>query len=367
MKYRALWAAAVAGLAIHFAGLGWDVYRHSADSTLAQREDVLSLANPSHLMIVVGMAIVAAALLGMAAIWMNDRAIGGSGFAGVVLRGVSLPVISIAAAGSIWLASTAEDSGHSHGETAHAHAPGTPEDHAHDISGPGTQDSSAFLLVRAGNPSATGDGHTHAPGAAAAADDPMGEGNKHTHGVEVNVTGDQLIAAGRFAQDVKEKTARYTDVRDALAAGYLQITQDLPGIAAHFVRLDYLADGQEMNPDRPEVLLYTKRLDGNWKLVGAMFMEEGPRDDTPPSYFGSLDVWHRHDNLCFLAGARVKTVSSASECVGGSFQPRGAYQMHVWVVDGGSGIFAHDYAPIAPGAFPPATLPAAQELRVQAR
>ena len=92
MKYRMLWAGAAAGLAIHFLGLGWDVYRHSSDSTLAQRESVLALSNPSHLMIVVGMAIVAAALLGMAAVWMSDHEVGGAGLSGVMLRGVALPV-----------------------------------------------------------------------------------------------------------------------------------------------------------------------------------------------------------------------------------------------------------------------------------
>jgi hypothetical protein len=175
-----------------------------------------------------------------------------------------------------------------------------------------------------------------------------------------------MVAAGQFALEVKEKTAKFKDVRAALADGYIQVTQDLPGIAAHFVRLDYGNDGHEMNPERPEVLLYSKRLDGNWRLVGAMFMQEG-RSDTPPQYFGGLDVWHRHTNLCFLAGARVKTAASAAECVGGVFQATGAYQMHVWVEPGGTGVFAHDYAPIAPGAFPAATLPAASELRVQAR
>jgi hypothetical protein len=309
------------------------------------------------------MSIVAAALLGMAAGWMNDRRLGGNGLPGLALRGVALPVIASVSAGSIWLASQAEDSSHDHSDlAAHDHAPGTPDDHVHDISGPGTQDAVPFLAVRSGSVAA--DGHSHATDGSA--DDPMGEGNKHTHGVEVNVTGDQLLAAAKFAEDVKEKTAKFADVRDALADGYLQVTQDLPGIAAHFVRLDYLRDGHEMDSDRPEVLLYTKRLDGNWRLVGAMFMQEGV-SDTPPSYFGALDVWHRHENLCYLPGARVKTAASAADCIGGTFQARGAYQMHVWVAPGGTGIFAHDYAPITPGAFPPATLPAASELRVQAR
>ncbi len=371
MKYRALWGAAIAGLAIHSLGLGWDVYRHSSDSTLAQREDVLSLGNPSHLMIVVGMAIVAASLLGMAALWMNDRKLGGTGLAGLMVRGISLPVISVAAAGSIWLASTAEDSGHEHGLMAHEHAPGTPEEHPHDaLAADAADPNSADAIVAriAGTPlaGAGGEGHTHPAATTAAVDNPMGEGENHTHGTEVNVTAEQMIAAGQFANEVKEKTAQFKDIRAAMAAGYVQITPDLPGIAAHFYRADLANDGIELDADLPETLLYSKRMDGNWKLVGVMFMAEEV-SDIPPQYFGALDVWHRHENLCFTAGAAVRTTKSAAECVAGVFVAKTAYQMHVWVEPGGNGVFAHDYAPIAPGAFPGAAVPAASELRVQAR
>lgn len=364
MKYRLLWVAASAGIAIHLIGLGWDVYRHSNDSMLATREDVLSLANTSHFMIVAGMAIVATSLLGMAALWMNDRKFGGAGFAGGALRSVALPVIAIVAAGSVWLASTAEDSSHDHALMAHEDAAGTPDDHGHDITGPGTQDATVFLLARTAT-SATG-GHAHPATAAAAAEDSMDEGNAHTHGTEVAASAEQLVAAGKFAIDVKAKTAKYADVRTAMAAGYVQITQDLPGIAAHFIRGDWQRDGHELDSDYPEVLLYSKRLDGNWRLVGVMFLAETV-SDTPPAYFGPIDVWHRHENLCFTAGAQVRTTVSAAECRGGVFVKSTAFQMHVWVEPGATGVFAHDYAPISPGAFAGATKPAAEDLRVQAR
>lgn len=356
MKYRILWGTAAAGVAVHFSGLGWDVYRHSHDSTLASRESVLSLANPSHLMIVVGMAIVAASLLGMAAVWMSDRQFGGTGLAGGLLRSTALPVIAMAAGGSIWLASQAEDSGHSHSESV--------ADHPH------AADGSELVTTTTGDaPGATTADHPHPQTAASttgSADDAMGEGNAHTHGTEVPASAEQMVAAGQFAQAVKVKTAKYADVRDAMAAGYVQITQDLPGIAAHFIRLDYQHDGHELDADYPEVLLYTKRMTGNWQLVGAMFLAE-TQSDTPPSYFGPLDVWHRHENLCFIAGAQVRTASGAADCRNGLFVPATAYQMHVWVVPGGTGVFAHDFAPIAPGAFAGATRPAAEDFRVQAR
>ena len=361
MKYRLLWLSASIGVAVHFGGLGWDVYRHSHDSTLASRESVLSLANPSHLMIVVGMAVVAASLLGMAACWMNDRQFGGSSLAGGLLRSVALPVIAVAAGGAIWLASTAEDSGHSHADGAAADHPHNPD---------GTE--LAVAAVTGGETTAASADHSHSAttsGATAGAtttEDAMGEANAHTHGTEVPASAEQMLAAGQFAQDVKLKTAKYADVRDAMAAGYVQITQDLPGIAAHFIRLDYQHDGHELDPDYPEVLLYTKRLTGNWKLVGAMFLAETV-SDTPPSYFGPLDVWHRHENLCFTAGSQVRVATGAADCKNGLFVKSTAYQMHVWVEPGGTGVFAHDYAPISSGAYPGATRPAAEDFRVQSR
>src|SRR4029079_7360764 len=107
----------------------------------------------------------------------------------------------------------------------------------------------------------------------------MGDGSAHTHRSEVPISASQVSAASAFITELKAHTAQYQDVRAALADGYVQITQDLPGIAAHFIRLDYQHDGHEMDPDRPEVLLYTKRLDGQWRLVGAMMLAETVEDN----------------------------------------------------------------------------------------
>lgn len=366
MKYRLLWAGAMAGLLIHFAGLGWDVYRHSSDSTLAQREDVLSLTNLSHLMIVVGMSIVAACLMGILAAWMHDRNFGGQGLMGNALRSVALPAIAVISASSIWIASQAEDSGHDHSlVAAHGH-----EDHSMHppVLDPG--------LARVLDPAVaaavlSADGHLHgqpAPGSntVATASGQEDQGNHHAHHDEVSVTADQLVAAAEFVQAVKDNNAeKYADVQAALADGYVQITGDLPAIAAHFIRLDYQRDGKEMDPEYPEVLLYTKRLDGEWRLIGVMFLAEQPSEE-PPSYFGPLDAWHYHSNLCFKDG-RSSTVASAAQCPGGAFVARTNWQLHVWTTDGASGAFSHDFAPITPGPFPGASQLAALELRAQAR
>jgi hypothetical protein len=95
-----------------------------------------------------------------------------------------------------------------------------------------------------------------------------------------------------------------------------------------------------------------------------MFMAEGVTAE-PPSYFGPLDAWRYHENLCFV-GSAVRVTSSQAECPG-LFTARTPWQLHVWTVPTAGGVFAHDMPEIAPGAYPGAVLPAAQELRVQGR
>lgn len=192
----------------------------------------------------------------------------------------------------------------------------------------------------------------------------MGEGNAHTHGTETAVTPQQLAEAAAFVAGARENTGKYEDIQVAMAVGYIQITQDLPGIAADFIKQAYVTDTAVMEPAKPEFLLHTKRLDGNWRLVGAMFyggLGSGPA----PSYFGPLDAWHLHEQLCFVASG-VTSVGSQAECRG-VFVRQTNWQLHVWTVEDAEGVFAHDYKKIAPGAFPGATRRADQEFAVRAR
>jgi hypothetical protein len=253
-----------------------------------------------------------------------------------LIRAAGLPVAGMVVAGSLWLAWHAQDS-----EARPNNAPAA--------------------LQPAGTPAH--DGHSDVASGDTSTS-PMGESSAHTHGTETDVTPQQLSAAASFVADVRADTAKYSDVRAAMADGYVQITQDLPGIAAHFVKPAYLADGVMMHPAKPEFLLYTKRLDGNWRLVGVMFY--GPPGTQPaPSYFGPLDAWHLHDNLCFTA-AGVSIASGQAAC-SGLFVKQTNWQLHVWTVDDANGVFAHDYQKIAPGAFPGATRRADQEFAVKAQ
>ncbi len=353
-RFELLWTGAFLGLAVHLAGVGVDVYLHSNDETLAAREGVLTLSNPGHALLFAGIALMAASILGALVAWLGDRGWAASGARRAVLGFAALPLLGAAAAGAVWLVSAERDSVHDHGAAA-AH-PGDTQVAATTGAQPADHHSTPGTAGAAGATAAT-------TGTASA--DAMAASNAHFHHAEVAATEDQLRAALAFVDAVKADTAKFKDVSAALADGYIQITQDYPGIAAHFARLDYITDGNELDSTRPEILLYTKRLTGDWQFIGVMFSSE-TTTETAPSYFGSLDSWHYHENLCFQAGAITTAVESEAKCRG-VFTPRTAWELHVWTVPGATGPFSHDLATIQPGPFPPATRPAALDLAAKPR
>lgn len=345
MKYRALWALAIVGVALHFSGMLWDAV---ADTGPRQSDDLSALTQPGYALVVFGLALTAVAVMAVAFSWMNERQVGGSSWSSKLFRGVSVPLIGAGAAASVWLALVS-------GDTANTSTVTEPrvvvQSADHDkLTQPGAVPATA---------AATDNGqHDHQI-------EPLDASSaEHAHGAELAVTAEQLRAAADFQGKVQDTAAKFQDVKTALAAGYIQITQDLPGIAAHFMQPAYNIDGDLMNPAHPEFLLYSKRVDGTWRLVGVMFSSETV-SDTPPAFFGPIDVWHRHENLCFIASG-VSVQPDAASCRG-TFVKTTPWNLHVWTMPGASGVFAHDFPPISPGAYPGAILPAATEVRVQAR
>ncbi len=173
--YRAFWLLALLGLSAQLTGLLVDVVLHARDSTLAAREEPLTLTNPGHALIAAGLALTAFALTGGAAHWLSRRL----RFARMWGLAFAFGIACAAAAvrmGSAWL-SEALSSGHEH------------------------------------------------PALAASAESGA---SGHTHGEEIPVTASQLRAAAELVERVVTATKKYEDVRAALADGYVQITQDLP-------------------------------------------------------------------------------------------------------------------------------------------
>jgi hypothetical protein len=144
---------------------------------------------------------------------------------------------------------------------------------------------------------------------------------------------DRLARELRQARDV---AARYPTAADALAAGYRKITNYYPGIAAHYIKEDYV-DG-EFAIDEPEMLLY----DGDGRqagMVGLSYLIQKEGDEEPTVGFtGPNDHYHRHVGLCFRNGVVVAGSNSTEEECERAGGRKGlgfnGWMSHVWIVPG---------------------------------
>lgn len=100
-------------------------------------------------------------------------------------------------------------------------------------------------------------------------------------------------------QAVKAATAKYHDIKKALADGYIDINVVVPNMGHHFLNPAYL-DGQ-FDPTKPELLVYELTDNGHYKLVA---VEYGvPLNfDMPEGFPGSYDIWEPN------AGAGIWTL-----------------------------------------------------------
>src|SRR3954469_11454105 len=94
----------------------------------------------------------------------------------------------------------------------------------------------------------------------------------HSHGV----TADQSVKAAGLVKVVREATERFRDVRVAEAEGYaLQFGcvsgPDAGAMGMHFVNFPLVLDG-EIDPRRPEIVIYEPQPDGRLRLIGADYL-----------------------------------------------------------------------------------------------
>lgn len=308
--------ATVSGVVAQLAGLSIDALLHAHDATLAEREGVLTLSNPGHLLFAVGLALSvagAASLLLPAALFRGRR--GGTRMALTALPAVA--VVLLAGGAFAFIASTGGLSSHPHPEHANGdHSPADPP---------------AAVAQAAATPETRA--HATAPAAAAAA---PADVSRHDQGMEVNVSWEQLREFDQMLSQAKAATEKYRDVRVARADGYIQVTQVVPGLGAHFVQPALLASGT-FDIEHPAMLLYDRTPGQELELVGVgWYAPKKPGDETPPyPYFGPLGTWHYHTNLCFSARDDSPTVSiSTSEgcrAAGGAFVRETGWMMHAWI------------------------------------
>ena len=144
--------------------------------------------------------------------------------------------------------------------------------------------------------------------------------------------GELATLVGQLDQ-VRTSTEKYRDIDAAWADGFMQITDEVPNMGAHFINVARGVDGV-FDPSEPEVLLYVHDEAGEWELVGTSFIlsKEQVGPDHPEAFAGPLDNWHIHFSVC--TGPNVASRSStAEECrqQGGIWAPTLGWMIHAWV------------------------------------
>ncbi|MFN8557509.1 MAG: hypothetical protein U0531_09245 [Dehalococcoidia bacterium] len=162
---------------------------------------------------------------------------------------------------------------------------------------------------------------------------------------------DQLREADAMLTLARSATEKYRDVQVARADGYVQLSQVLPGVGAHFVHPD-LATSGAFDLFRPSTLLYDRTAQGDFELVGVSWsIPRNPGDRTPPAYFGPLARWHYHESLCFVTrnGALSAGGDTAAGCraAGGVFVPESGWVLQAWLFrPSPEGVFAYQNSTI---------------------
>ncbi len=150
----------------------------------------------------------------------------------------------------------------------------------------------------------------------------------HTDRAELEVLVGQLDA-------IRSATLKYGDIRVALDDGYVQETDVVPNMGAHFIHEGRILDGV-LNVAEPEVLMFDLNEAGDWHLRGTSFILPWPivGDQHPEGFAGPLDNWHVHYDLCISPELNSRT-AQAQDCEegGGEFVPTFGWMIHAWVHD----------------------------------
>ena len=356
---------AVAGMAIVFAGLAVDGYRHNHS---AAEETLLSFGNPGHLIAAIGLMLTSASVL--------------IGFSISVLKGAptvdqairrTIPVTAawvalatVAIASLTYLGASGATIGHSH-DTASVAA----DAHTTDTTGGDAGVASALQNEGIDTGSSVAVDPASVSGALTQGSNGQANGDHHDHGKQPTFTQVKTLSDAQLlpmfpsntvsAADlpklkeqiiqVRAVAEKYKTPADAKAAGYVNTTSDVPYMGEHYLNFDYVKDG-EFDPSKPEGLLFSQIDGGEKKLVGVWFLLVPgiggvTRDTEPTGFVSSLDLWHAHTGLCLVGFKGASEGETNESCVakGGKFTADLRWMMHVWVTpettENPEGVFAY--------------------------
>jgi hypothetical protein len=185
--------------------------------------------------------------------------------------------------------------------------------------------SSVFVLVVAGlSPAYVG----------AQADPTNTPTSRHHESAHTQNTG-----ATGLVKIVRESTKRFRDVAVAKAEGYdlafgCVSGSDSGAMGLHYVNMSFVGDG-ELDPTRPEIIIYEPTPDGSLRMIGA-------------DYLVLADGWHaKHKETPQLMGQLLHLFESPNR-----FGLPAFYTLHVWAwKDNPSGMFVNWHTNVSCDAF----------------
>jgi hypothetical protein len=153
------------------------------------------------------------------------------------------------------------------------------------------------------------------------------------------VSDEERAAAQALIDETTEGMARFTDVESVEAAGYVSIGDGVTGWE-HFISLDAITDGVDMDPDAIESIVFKVEPDGTRTLASAMYILNFDKTmDDVPEIAGELTSWHDHQDLCWEGVRVVGTTDDDGNCANGVFRPTPP-MLHVWMIEHPCGPFA---------------------------
>ena len=156
------------------------------------------------------------------------------------------------------------------------------------------------------------------------------------------VTESQRVAAQSLIDRTTTAMAQFPDEEAVQDAGYATIGDSATGFE-HYLKLAYLSDTAELNPNKIESIVLRVWPDGSKTVESAMYiLSLGEDMGDVPDIAGPLTTWHDHDDLCFAtSGGDLRVIGLAVDgrCAAGIlFQT--PPMLHVWITEQPCGPFA---------------------------